>query len=188
MPSYEVQLRELPGVPLAVVRRQVPRAGLGAAVRDGCGRAFAFARRHNLSAGRNVAVYWDGSIRLDAGVELPADFAEADGIVRSATPAGRGPRRAPWRLQAANRMLKSLPDRRPLAARFRMALGGASPLEFVASAAGQRAYPGGRFRRGPSGHPLTAGFGRAGRCPAPNQWSGRPHDEEEPVEERTDSR
>jgi effector-binding domain-containing protein len=88
MPPYQVQLTHLESVALAVVRREVSRAELVAAVRDGCGRAFAFARRHHLQAGRNVAVYWDGRIRLDAGVELPAIFAEEEGIVRSATPPG----------------------------------------------------------------------------------------------------
>jgi len=88
MPSYDVLLAQLDSVALAVVRRQVTRPELSAAVRDGCGRAFAFARRHNLKAGRNVAVYWDGSIRLDAGVEMPEMFAEEGDIVRSATPAG----------------------------------------------------------------------------------------------------
>jgi effector-binding domain-containing protein len=88
MLSYDVRLAELASVTLAVVRRQVSRADLSAAVRDGCGRAFAFARSHNLNPGRNVAVYWDGGIRLDAGVELPGLFAEGEGIVRSATPGG----------------------------------------------------------------------------------------------------
>ncbi len=83
-----VQLARLESLGLAVVRRQVSRAELGGAVRDGCGRAFAFARQHGLAAGRNVAVYWDGSIRLESGVECPAPFQEGEGIVRSATPAG----------------------------------------------------------------------------------------------------
>lgn len=85
---YNVQLAALESVALAVVRRQVSRENLVAAVRDGCGRAWDFARRHNLKAGRNVALYWDGGIRLDAGVELPMTFAEAEGIVCSATPPG----------------------------------------------------------------------------------------------------
>jgi effector-binding domain-containing protein len=85
---YQVQLASLESIPLAVVRRTVARGQLSAAVRDGCGRAFDFARRHQLKAGRNVAVYWDGSIRLEAGVELPSAFEEGEGIVRSATPPG----------------------------------------------------------------------------------------------------
>jgi effector-binding domain-containing protein len=86
--TYQVQLAVLESVALAVVRRQVSRADLGAAVRDGCGRAWDFARRHNLKAGRHVAVYWDGGIRLEAGVEILTTFAKAEGVVRSATPPG----------------------------------------------------------------------------------------------------
>lgn len=85
---YHVQLASLESIALAVVRRTVARRELSAAVRDGCGRAFDFARRHNLKAGRNVAVYWDSSILLEAGVELPTVFLDAEGIVRSATPLG----------------------------------------------------------------------------------------------------
>ena len=39
-------------------------------------------------AGRHVAIYWDGSIRLEVGVELYGPFAEEGRVVRSATPAG----------------------------------------------------------------------------------------------------
>lgn len=88
MLSHEVRLAELESVALAVVRRQVSRTDLSAAVREGCGRAFAVARNHGLKAGRNVAVYWDGAIHLDAGVELAEPFTEGEGIVRSATPGG----------------------------------------------------------------------------------------------------
>lgn len=88
MTRDDVRLAELPSIYLAVVRRQVSRADLSAAVREGCGRAWAFARRNNLTAGRNIAVYWNGAILLEAGVELPEPFTEGDGIIRSATPAG----------------------------------------------------------------------------------------------------
>jgi len=84
----DVRLATLPSVPLAVVRRQVSRATLGAAVREGCGAVWTFARERNLPAGRNVAVYWDGSIRLEVGVELAVPFEEQNGVVRSATPDG----------------------------------------------------------------------------------------------------
>lgn len=88
MLPLDVRLATLPSVPLAVVRRQVHRAELGSAVRDGCGLVWAFARERHLPAGRNVAVYWDGSIRLEVGVELAAPFEEQNGVVRSATPEG----------------------------------------------------------------------------------------------------
>jgi effector-binding domain-containing protein len=35
-----------------------------------------------------VALYWDGAIRLEVGVELEVPFTERDGVVRSATPPG----------------------------------------------------------------------------------------------------
>jgi hypothetical protein len=64
MLRYDVHLDTLESIALAVVRREVPRAELGSAVQDGCGRAWAFARRQHLKAGHNVAVYWDGRITL----------------------------------------------------------------------------------------------------------------------------
>jgi effector-binding domain-containing protein len=45
-------------------------------------------RAQSANAGRNVAVYWDGTIRLEAGVEALGPFVERDEVVRSATPGG----------------------------------------------------------------------------------------------------
>ena len=53
-----------------------------------CGLVWNTLRAQGIRGGRNVAVYWDGSIRLEVGVELPGSFTEQDGVVRSATPAG----------------------------------------------------------------------------------------------------
>ncbi|MBM4193678.1 MAG: GyrI-like domain-containing protein [Gemmatimonadetes bacterium] len=86
--SLDVHVATLPAVPLAVVQSRVSRATVGATVRESCGVVWAFARERMLPAGRNVAVYWDGSIRLEAGVELNVPFEEGHGVVRSATPAG----------------------------------------------------------------------------------------------------
>ena len=88
MPHFDVRLETLPSTPLAVVRRQVSRASVSSAVREGCGQVWAFSRERNLPAGRNVAVYLDGSIRLEVGVELAVPFEEQDDVVRSTTPAG----------------------------------------------------------------------------------------------------
>lgn len=49
---------------------------------------WSFVRAHQLKAGRNVAVYWDGTIRLEVGVELDGALPEGGEVVRSATPAG----------------------------------------------------------------------------------------------------
>jgi hypothetical protein len=45
-------------------------------------------RAQQAKAGRHVAIYWDGAIRLEVGVELFGPFAEQGEVVRSATPAG----------------------------------------------------------------------------------------------------
>jgi|SRR5579862_3356816 len=87
MPST-VQLVAVTSTPIAVVRRIVPQSELSRAVPDGCGRAWNFVRSHRLTAGRNIAVYWDGAIRLEAGVEVAASFEPDGDIVLSATPAG----------------------------------------------------------------------------------------------------
>ena len=45
-------------------------------------------RAQQERAGRHVAIYWDGSIRLEVGMELYGAFSEEGEVVRSATPAG----------------------------------------------------------------------------------------------------
>jgi len=70
------------------VRRQARPSDLARVVPDGCGVVWSFVRARQLRAGRNVALYWDGTIRLEVGVELTEPFEEADEVVRSATPAG----------------------------------------------------------------------------------------------------
>ena len=88
MSLSEVQVAHLESVPLAVVRRQAVASELATAVPEGCGVVWSFVRAHQLKAGRNVAVYWDGTIRLEVGVELDGALPEGGEVVRSATPAG----------------------------------------------------------------------------------------------------
>ena len=89
MSSLVVQLHDLPPTPLAVLRRQVRASELARVVPECCGRVWKTLRAQGVRGGRNVAVYWDGAIRLEAGVEMVAPFTEQDGVVRSATPGGR---------------------------------------------------------------------------------------------------
>jgi len=49
-----------------------------------CGLVWNAVRAQRAPPGRNVAVYWDGSIRLEVGVELLGPFAEQGEVVRSA--------------------------------------------------------------------------------------------------------
>ena len=88
MALTEVQVTHVSSIPLAVVRRQARASELAAAVPAGCGVVWSFVRAHQLSAGRNVAVYWDGTIRLEVGVELNGSLPDGGDIVPSATPAG----------------------------------------------------------------------------------------------------
>ncbi len=88
MTSSAVQLLQLESVPLAVIRRQVSSSELSRVVPECCGLVWNAVRAQEAKAGRNVAVYWDGKIRLEVGVELAGPFAEDGEVVCSATPAG----------------------------------------------------------------------------------------------------
>ena len=83
-----VQLQQMESGPLAVLRRQVKRADLSRVVPECCGLVWNALRAQNLRGGRNVAIYWDETIRIEVGVEMTDLFAERDGVVRSATPGG----------------------------------------------------------------------------------------------------
>lgn len=88
MASYVVQLQQLDSVPLAVIRRQVSASELARVVPECCGLVWNQVRAQQAQAGRHVAIYWDGAIRLEVGVELLGPFAEHGEVVLSATPAG----------------------------------------------------------------------------------------------------
>jgi hypothetical protein len=75
-------------VPLAVIRRQVPASELARVVPECCGLVWNALRTQQVRPGRHVALYWNGDIRLEAGVELADPFVESGELVRSATPAG----------------------------------------------------------------------------------------------------
>jgi effector-binding domain-containing protein len=83
-----VRLERLDSVPLAVIRRQARASELARVVPECCGRVWEAVRAQQTKAGRHVAIYWDGGIRLEVGVELHGSFVESGDVVRSATPAG----------------------------------------------------------------------------------------------------
>jgi len=86
--SPAVQFDQLDSVPLAVIRRHASASELSRVVPQCCGLVWNAVRAQQARAGRHVAIYWDGSIRLEVGVELYGPFAEEGEVVRSATPAG----------------------------------------------------------------------------------------------------
>jgi effector-binding domain-containing protein len=88
MTTYDVQVQRLESVPLAVIRRQASQAELARIVPECCGLVWNEVRAQQARAGRHVAIYWDGSIRLEVGVELHGPFAAHGDVVHSAIPSG----------------------------------------------------------------------------------------------------
>ena len=88
MTSPIVQLQQLKSVPIAVIRRQARASELSHLVPECCGLVWNAVRAQQAKGGRHVAIYWDGTIRLEVGVELLGPFVEDGEVVRSATPAG----------------------------------------------------------------------------------------------------
>ena len=85
---HTVELLHLPSVQVAVVQRQVAPSELSRVVPECCGLVWNALRAQRITGGRNVAIYWDSRIRLEAGVESNAPFTETDDVALSATPSG----------------------------------------------------------------------------------------------------
>jgi effector-binding domain-containing protein len=88
MSSYSIRLQDVPSFPLAVIRRQATAAELSKLVPEFCGVVWTAVKAQRTPAGRHVAIYWNGDIRLEVGVELEGPFVEQPPVVRSATPGG----------------------------------------------------------------------------------------------------
>jgi effector-binding domain-containing protein len=88
MTSSTIHVRRLDSIPLAVIRRQASAFELSRVVPECCGRVWNAMRAQQIKAGRHVALYWDGTIRLEAGVEVFDPFADEGEVVHSSTPAG----------------------------------------------------------------------------------------------------
>jgi hypothetical protein len=87
--EYTIRLEHHAGIPLAVVRRRARPQELAKVVQEACGLVWNVMRSQKVAgAGRHVAVYLDGQINLEVGVELPAPFAGHGEVVASTTPAG----------------------------------------------------------------------------------------------------
>ena len=84
----DVRLVDEPSIPVVVVRQVASAAMLPKVVPQSCGEAWDALRAQGQRGGRNIAIYWDGAIRLEAGVEFAGEFRATARVVRSATPAG----------------------------------------------------------------------------------------------------
>ncbi len=86
--SHQVQLEALPSVPVAVIRRHASQADLPRLVPELCGAVWNALKAQQARGGRQVAIYWDASMRIEVGAEMNGTFVESGDVVRSATPAG----------------------------------------------------------------------------------------------------
>ena len=88
--SHIVRVEESPGRPLAIVRRRASQGELKAVVPAACGDVWNRVKAHGVDGpGRLVAIYLDGAINIEVGVEVSEAFAGFEDLPRSATPAGR---------------------------------------------------------------------------------------------------
>lgn len=89
--TYTIQLENITDTrPLAVVRRLATAQQLSSVIPAACGTVWNVIRSQQIKgAGRHVAVYLDGLINLEVGVELQAPFAGCGEVVGSAIPVGR---------------------------------------------------------------------------------------------------
>ena len=88
--EYDVRLETIADVrPLAVVRLRARQAELSRVVPGACGIVWnALKAQRVKGAGRHVAIYLDGQINLEVGVEMNAPFAGHGEVVGSSIPRG----------------------------------------------------------------------------------------------------
>jgi effector-binding domain-containing protein len=87
--NYNVRLEQSYNRPLAVVRRCAKSQDLSKVVPNGCGTVWSVVRSQQIpGAGRHIAIYLDGQINLEVGVELDAPFGGHGEVVSSSTPSG----------------------------------------------------------------------------------------------------
>lgn len=87
---YDVRLEKIAHhSPTAVIRRQVRSQDIARVVPETCGVVWSVVREQHLQGvGRHIALYVDGKITLEVGVELQAPFAGHGEVIGSELPAG----------------------------------------------------------------------------------------------------
>ena len=89
--EYAIRLEQHAGQPLAVVRRRASPQQLAKVVPDACGTVWTVLRGLQVAgAGRHVAIYWDGQINLEVGVEVATPFAGHGEVVGQLRASGDG--------------------------------------------------------------------------------------------------
>ena len=86
---YQVQIQQVASQLTAVVRFRAATSELAILVPQACGEVWTFLRSGNFpKPGRNLALYLDGVMNIECGVEVFQPFAGNDRVVCSSTPAG----------------------------------------------------------------------------------------------------
>lgn len=84
-----IEIKQVHSDPIAVVSRRARQSELSQVVPDACGQVWNFIRASGYTgAGRNIAVYHDGEVNLECGVEVTPAFWGGGDVYLSATPAG----------------------------------------------------------------------------------------------------
>jgi hypothetical protein len=90
--SQAPHVEQVPAIPLIAVRRRAAQAELSKVVPEACGKVWNIAREQKVpNPGRLVALYLDGQINLEVGVELQTPYTGPlpDEAFASSTPGGR---------------------------------------------------------------------------------------------------
>ncbi len=89
MAEYQIHVQPVAAQPTAVVRRRAHLDELKTVVPHACGEVWEYFRANQLPRpGRHVALYLDGEINLEVGVEVAQPIAGDSNVVNSCTPAG----------------------------------------------------------------------------------------------------
>src|SRR5258708_3577585 len=87
--KYQVQVKQVPSITTAVVRRRAAQQDLPKVIPQCCGEVWTFIRTAGIpNPGRHLALYLDGAINFECGVEMFQSFVGNDQVVCSQTPAG----------------------------------------------------------------------------------------------------
>ena len=87
--EYQVHVHQVAPQLTAVVRFRASPDELAQIIPQACGEVWAFVRSSHLPhPGRNLALYLDGEMNIECGVEVFQPFAGDGRVVCSSTPAG----------------------------------------------------------------------------------------------------
>jgi effector-binding domain-containing protein len=87
--SYTIEILRAESRPTLVIKSQARQEELSRVVPAACGEVWKFIKASGIKgAGRHVAVYLDGSINLEVGVELEQSQTGSNRVQSSMTPAG----------------------------------------------------------------------------------------------------